>query len=352
MSDRAAKGIGSLLQGSNYRTRIVFTLAGVAGLAVAIALVVHSGLHDVVRILAHGGWALLWLIPFHLLAIALDASGWRVLLRGQRRATLPFLIWVASVRDSVNNLLPVARVGGEVAGVRLLMLRKISGTEAAASIIVEITLTLIVQLCFTLIGITILLDVLGRSNTARDLFITLGTSVPLVAAFLVVQRRWGLFEPLARLFAAVTKNKQFPGVEDSRRLDSRIQALYRNPVPLVATALWQATGLLAGAAELWFALYLLGYAQGPLAAVFLESLAQAIQAVSFFVPAGLGVQEGGFMFLGSMIGLPPDASLALSLTRRLRQLGFGIPALMSWQWVEARQLRRNVQTRSQQMPLK
>lgn len=223
--------------------------------------------------------------------------------------------------------------------------------EAAASIIVEITLTLIVQILFTLIGITILLDFLGRYDIARYLFLTLSISIPVVALFLRVQRRHGLFESIARLIALATRNKELPGIDDSRRLDCRIQALYRDPVALLRTAVWQAAGLVAGAAELWFALYLLGYTQNALAALFLESLAQAIQAVSFFVPAGLGVQEGGFMFLGSVLGLPPDVSLALSLARRLRQLGFGIPALISWQWVEARHLRRNLRNRGPQMPL-
>ena len=39
------------------------------------------------------------------------------------------------------------------------------------------------------------------------------------------------------------------------------------------------------------------------------------------------------------IGVPPDASIALSLVKRIREIGFGLPALISWQWIEIRRLR-------------
>lgn len=31
-----------------------------------------------------------------------------------------------------------------------------------------------------------------------------------------------------------------------------------------------------------------------------------------------------------------DAALALSLTKRMREILFGVPALIAWQWLEAR----------------
>ena len=38
------------------------------------------------------------------------------------------------------------------------------------------------------------------------------------------------------------------------------------------------------------------------------------------------------------LGLPADAAIALSLAKRVRELGYGIPALLSWQWTETRRL--------------
>ncbi|MHB1514258.1 MAG: lysylphosphatidylglycerol synthase domain-containing protein [Acidiferrobacteraceae bacterium] len=334
----------------NHKARIIVTLTGLAGLALAIGLLVHGGVYDVVRVLARGGWGLLWLIPLRLLPIVLDASGWRLLLQGQRRASALFLVWVAAVRDSVNTLLPVARVGGEVAGLRLLMIRGVPGSEAGASIIVEVTVTLLVQFVFTLLGIAILFSYLDDHGAARDVFFGFAAFVPVVAVFLVLQRRGGLFQRLARILGAITGGRNFLGMADPKRLDRAVQALYRKPRLLAATALWQSSGLVAGSVEIWFALHLFGYPVSPLAALFFESLAQTIQSASFFVPAGLGVQEGSFVFLGAVLGLAPDVSLALSLARRLRQLGFGIPMLVSWQWVEARHLRLRLRAQETEIP--
>jgi hypothetical protein len=66
----------------------------------------------------------------------------------------------------------------------------------------------------------------------------------------------------------------------------------------------------------------------------LESLTQAAKSVFFMVPAALGVQEAGLMGVGLLLGLGPDMALALSLAKRLREVLFGVPALLVWQWKE------------------
>jgi hypothetical protein len=39
-----------------------------------------------------------------------------------------------------------------------------------------------------------------------------------------------------------------------------------------------------------------------------------------------------------MVGLGNDVALSLSLAKRMRELVFCLPPLLSWQWLEARQL--------------
>lgn len=68
----------------------------------------------------------------------------------------------------------------------------------------------------------------------------------------------------------------------------------------------------------------------------LQSLGKPARGAAFFVPGGLGVQEGSFMLVGSALGLGPDAGLALSLVKRFRELMMGLPGLLSWQLVEGR----------------
>jgi hypothetical protein len=60
----------------------------------------------------------------------------------------------------------------------------------------------------------------------------------------------------------------------------------------------------------------------------LESVGQAIRGAAFAIPGALGVQEGGYLLLASLIGLPPNAGLALSLAKRTREILLGLPGLI------------------------
>jgi hypothetical protein len=40
--------------------------------------------------------------------------------------------------------------------------------------------------------------------------------------------------------------------------------------------------------------------------------------------------------VGLLLGLGADVALALSLAKRLREVVFGVPALLIWQWMELR----------------
>jgi uncharacterized membrane protein YbhN (UPF0104 family) len=79
--------------------------------------------------------------------------------------------------------------------------------------------------------------------------------------------------------------------------------------------------------------------------VALESLVSAVRNFAFFVPGAIGVQEASLVLFGSMIGLPANVAVALSLVKRLRDIGFGIPALVSWQWAEGHRLRHQFGSR-------
>jgi hypothetical protein len=75
-------------------------------------------------------------------------------------------------------------------------------------------------------------------------------------------------------------------------------------------------------------------------AVILQSLVLAIRSAVFPVPAALGVQEGGYVVIGNLLGIPGDAAFALSLIARVRELILGIPGVIMWQLIEARRLWR------------
>jgi uncharacterized membrane protein YbhN (UPF0104 family) len=62
---------------------------------------------------------------------------------------------------------------------------------------------------------------------------------------------------------------------------------------------------------------------------------QAVSSAAFFVPGGLGVQEGGFILIGGALGLDPATCLALAGARRIRDLLIFLPGLFAWQIAES-----------------
>jgi putative membrane protein len=318
-------------------------LAGLLGLATAIALVVHEGLFTICDAINHAGWALLWLLPFHALPLLLDVVGWRTLLAPrdpERRATIPMLFWIATIREASNRLLPVANIGGEIIGIRLVKWRGINGAVAAASVVIEVLLTLVNQYLFTALGIVLLIELTRNISTFSSVITALIASLPLPIFLIVLLRHGKVFSRLESFAEKVLGGRsRLTELIDGSRLDLEVRALYSQPGRLLAACAWQFLGFVTGSFESWLALRLLGYPIGVADAIAIEAVTQALRHIIFVVPAGLGVQEGGLVLFGSMIGLPPEASIALSLVKRMREVAFGVPALISWQWAEARRLR-------------
>jgi hypothetical protein len=74
-------------------------------------------------------------------------------------------------------------------------------------------------------------------------------------------------------------------------------------------------------------------------ALILESMTQTMRHLAFVVPAALGVQEATLVLFGHSLGISSELALAVSMTKRAREVLCGLPSLISWQWMEGRRLR-------------
>jgi uncharacterized membrane protein YbhN (UPF0104 family) len=129
-----------------------------------------------------------------------------------------------------------------------------------------------------------------------------------------------------------------PLSEGVASLDREVRATLRRHRPLFVAGTLQFVALLLGAFEIWFALRLFGHPVDSSAALILESMTQAIRHVAFVVPAGLGVQEAGLVLFGRPLGIDAELALAVSMAKRLREVLWGVLSLLSWQWIEGRQI--------------
>jgi putative membrane protein len=328
--------------------KLLTAIAGLLGLALTAILLVHQGLGEILQVLSQAGWALLWIVPFHLLPLLLDAAGWRLLLAPRdtdRRAGLPFLLWVAAVREAVNRLLPVANIGGELIGIRLVVRRGVNGAVVTASVIVEVLLTMIVQYLFTALGLVLILSS-RAAPMAWTIFTGLALSLPVPILLGALLKYGSVFERMERAVERMLGDGAvLDALSGGSGLDIEIRALYERNAALLGALAWQLAGYVLGSFEVWLALRLLGHPIGIGAAIALEALTQALRHFIFFVPGGLGVQEAGLVLFGQMIGIGNDVALSLSLAKRMRELLFCLPPLLVWQWQEGRRLTSSLSQR-------
>jgi putative membrane protein len=310
-------------------------IALVLGTTLGIVLVLRGGLTPILALLALAGWSLLWLVPLHILPLALDVLGWRTLLRAAAvppsLARPPRLLVIAAVREAVNRLLPVANVGGEIVGIRMLCGDGADAPAVAASVVAEVLLTIISQLLFAALGVLLLLHLTGKVAASATMLTVLVLALAVVGVLSLLVHRGSIFE---RVLRGVEGMLALPAHlrGQAQALDARLRDLLGRRAALLATLGWQLAGFAAGAIETWLALRLLQHPVGVGAALVLESLTQAIRHFVFVVPAGVGIQEAGLVGFGYLLGLGNDASIALSLAKRMREILFGVPALLYWQW--------------------
>jgi putative membrane protein len=322
-----------------YLTRAAF-IALLIGISAIVGVIAQEGVRSVGAVLAHGGWIILLLVPIHALPLLPDALGWRALI-GVRTPPL-VLFWIASVRHAVGRLLPVASIGGDLVGIRLLARTGVRLPDAVASVVVEILVTMGAEVVFVMTGIVCLARLSGATHVATLLLLGLALTVPLIIALALLLRHGSSFERLQRLaqkiFASRVESKET--ATHGAETDAAIRALCRAPRRWLRAGLWQLLSMLVGCIETWAALRWLAADTNFAHALVLESLSQAARHIIFVMPAGLGVQEISFVALGQLLGVSGDAALAVSLAKRMSEILYGVPMLLSWQWAEGRRMLR------------
>ena len=322
-------------------------LAGLLGTALFIALVIHSDVSGLLQTALRGGWPLLWLIPYRTVYFLLYAAGWHVLLHPYdpaRRAGMGYLLWVTTVREAIDRLLPVASVGGAVAGVRLLGWRGIPAASAGATVIMEILLTLIASWLFAVVGVALLINFDVTAADYRRVIFVLLLCLPIPVVLARMLGTGSLFGRLQSLIIRIAGLPASPA--GAHALDAELRSSLRRGRALFAAGTLQFAALVSGSVEIWFALRLFGQPVGLAEAVLLESLLQAFRHVAFVVPASLGVQETVLVVFGHSLGVSAEAAIAVSLVKRLREVTYGVASLVSWQWMEGRRLRMGLPSRS------
>ena len=314
------------------------------GLAVGVGLLTAMfawrGIDAVAGLLLEAGAAMLLVCLFDPPAQLLSAESWRSLFpkdsRPLRRRIFP-ASWMGS---AVNSLLPVATIGGEIVKARVLILWSHPGTVTAAAMTVDKTVQAIAVVLWGLIGAAILVAAVGGSDIALGILAGAALLIVGIAGFIAVQVKGG-FSAMARKIARfIDADGDLALVENAEAMERVMREIYRHPGRILwATALRLLERVLL-AGEIVLVAHLMGAPMGIAEAVILKGVIGAIRGMAFAVPGGLGVQEGGYVAIGALMGMSPDLMIALSLATRVREIAPSIPLIALWQAVEGRALMR------------
>jgi putative membrane protein len=301
-------------------------------LGLALFLFWRAGVGPLLQLLQTSGVWLVLASLVHVVPMFINAQAWRELMPADAYS-LRRLALATWIRESVNGLLPVARVGGEFAAYRSLA-RASADPALAASLVVDVVVTLFSQGIFGLVGVILLL---GRETAQPRIAQIAGAAFAMagVGAALVFLQRSGL---IARCIEAANRwlaDRWRLAIEQSAQVDHLVRRLYRRGAALRKCLALQLLGYLTGATELWLVLFSLGH-PSPIDAIVLEAAVQVVASAGFFVPGALGIQEGGFLLVGAMLGLDAPTALALAAARRLRELLVFFPGLLAWHSLESR----------------
>jgi putative membrane protein len=266
---------------------------------------------------------------YRIVTLVLNTRAWQLLLPAGAPPRLPTLLRLRWIGESVNGLLPVAQVGGDVARASLVASRGVPPADAAATMIADLSAAIITQVMFAVAGALVFADLRVAGDTSGRTLLAVGlAAVPVLA--LVLLHAFG-----GRLASVLTARSSAHGhiaklAGGLAQLDKALTTLLTRERAIAASLVWHLVAWLSQVGETWLLLWLVGAPVSWGAAFVIESMSTAARSGAFFLPGGLGVQEMAVVSTARLMGVELDVALALGIAKRAREILVGAPGLVAW----------------------
>jgi putative membrane protein len=319
--------------------RTAYTL-GLAGAALLTVLIARQGAGDVMAALLSVGWGLVVICVLHVAKTLADTAGWLAVIPRGDRLRVNTALWIHWLGESVSDLLPTARIGGDIVIARLAAEEGMPPVTAIASMLVDVTACVFTKILYIIAGLVVLIWGTGQLSMVGPGITTVVIGLLAISAFYGLQR-FGIFRMGTAVTSRLAHSTTWQSLkQNGEALDQTVRRFYGRRRGIVVCCGFAAVSWVLSAAEIWVALLALGANSSFVDALILESVAQAVRGALFVVPGALGVQESGYLIIGGILGISGEAALALSLIRRVRELVLGLPGLVVWQLIEGGRLWR------------
>jgi uncharacterized protein (TIRG00374 family) len=277
--------------------------------------------------LGHYLWQVGWYWPLLLLPYGvvnlLESWAWKyIILNPPANLTVGRLFWLRLGGESLNQLTPTASLGGEPFRATRLQAIGVPLEVASASVVIMKGILVLSLTLYIFTGLA--LAPIYLPQAAKHMLLLCLAALGLAAlgiTFVVVQGR----EPCGNSFRFLHRRGWLPHCLKEQEgflgdLDTAMSQFYRQyPARAVLVFFMFFLSWLLHAVEVYIIFWLLDHPISWGLAVCMDSLAMLFTALGFFIPASMGVQEGGNILLALGFNLGFDLGAAFSILRRIRE---------------------------------
>lgn len=314
--------------------RYVNSIFWIFGVALLVWAIQEVDISSVGSLLVKLRWGFFLVLAAYAIVTIVDTIAWIYAFHSHEVQDIGFWpLWkIRQIGEAFNVITPLGTMGGEPIKAELLKDRySLSLKQGLASLVVSRTTTVMSLTLFLIAGMIMIFfstDISPKfKNTSLAGLVVFSTMTLL---FLHFQVRGGLNVISGWLGkCGLNGNKLLRQLEI---LSHNISAYYReNPDRFGNSVLYMFIGWLVGIVELYLTLFFLGQNVSFIDLWIIEAMAQLIRAGSFFIPLGIGAQEGGLVLIFVSMGMTANMGLAVSFVRRIKDLLWvGVGLLLGW----------------------
>ena len=292
------------------------------------------GSKESLELIIENKYKLFFIILIHIPTLFFDSMAWKVFIKNENFSILwSFIItWVS---QASGKFFPTGTVTGEFIRIYLgtkkgLSFHESSSTVFADLVIATFSLFLIASLSF-LIVLSNNVIFFQNDNSFYIVFSLLILLSGCVFFYFFINRR------LLRFFLNVKNPLNFKLKRNNIKLllkvDYSLFKISSNKLNIFKATITRLLGWISGALEIYVFLMIINVEVSFVDVILIEAFTGLIRSVVFFIPAGLGVQELAFVIIGSHVGLSDSVSFSMAIGRRIREIGVGLPAILTWFFV-------------------
>lgn len=304
---------------------------GMGGVLLLIWIIHKIGFPNLRESLVHFGVARsFFLVLLYALAQFSFCAAWHVLLNDRLSFFETFLAYSAG--DALNMTIPSANLAGEP--VKVMLIRdKISFEFAMSSVTVYKFSDLLSLTLFLLVG-----WVNHFWFYALPISWNIGAGIVVagmgfLSLLLYSLQKQGIYRPTGKWFEKIGLGKWIVNrLASAHLIDREIATFYQNQTrKFLLSLFFNFLAWFGGVIEIVIFMVMSGLPVSFAAALTIETFSLFINNVIFFVPARLGVGEGGRVLLFLTLGYSATAGISYGIIRRIRELAwiaFGIVVLL------------------------